>query len=279
MPDLPEIETLRRDLEKEVAGRKIKDVEISAMRNLGRHTTKKQVSNLLEGVKITTVVRKGTMLVFVLDSDDRILVDLAKTGRLVKAANKDAALDDTQAVLVFTQGGQLRFIASEDDAVFEVFSEEELESQLAERMGRGVDAAAQPISWTQFGSMLRSRSVKLKTFLMDADSLIGVGPLYADEILFNAGLRHDRPSDSLSTQEIRRLYRSLVGTLHDAVKYRGTSLDDAHPWIGLDGKPGEYQEHLQVFGKDGEMSPRARGPIRRVKFSGNWTYFCEQSQV
>ncbi|MCP3853409.1 MAG: hypothetical protein GY745_22675 [Actinomycetia bacterium] len=279
MPDLPEIETLRRDLEKEVAGRKIKDVEISAMRNLGRHATKKQVSSRLEGVKITTVIRKGTLLVFVLDSEERILADLADSGRLVKAANKDAAHDHTQVAIVFTQGGQLRFVACEDDAMLEVLTEEELEAEIADRMGQGVDPAAQPISWTQFGSMLRSRSTKLKTFLMDPDVLIGLGPLYADEILFNAGLRHDRASESLSTQEIRRLYRSVVGTLHDAVKYRGTSLEGDHPWIGLDGQPGEYQEHLQVYGKDGEMSPRARGPIKRVKFSGNWTYFCDQSQV
>ena len=102
--------------------------------------------------------------------------------------------------------------------------------------------------------------------------------MYADEILFNAGLRYDRLSNSLTTQEIRRLYRALVETLHDAVKYRGSTVEDS-PYVDAFGEAGSYQEHHAVFQKDGELSPRNRKPISKVKFGGEWTYYCEESQV
>jgi formamidopyrimidine-DNA glycosylase len=81
-------------------------------------------------------------------------------------------------------------------------------------------------------------------------------------------------SDSLSSQEIRRLHRALVGKLHDAIKYRGTSLED-RPFLDPAGNPGEFAEHLEVYGKHGDLSGRSRLPIQRVKFGGQWTYFCE----
>jgi len=93
-------------------------------------------------------------------------------------------------------------------------------------------------------------------------------------VLFDAGLRFDRESNTLSTQEVRRLYRSLVETLHNVIKYRGTTLED-RPWVDVFGEPGLFDQHLQIYGKDGELSPRSRTPIQRVKFNGGWTYFCE----
>jgi formamidopyrimidine-DNA glycosylase len=138
----------------------------------------------------------------------------------------------------------------------------------------GLDPLEQPVSWTTFGQLLAQTDAKLKTLLMDDTFIVGIGEVYADEILFDAGLRFDRSSRSLSTQEIRRLYRSLVETLHDAVKYRGTSLSDDN-YVDVFGEPGGYGEHLQVYGREGELSPRSRSPILRVKFGGRWTYYCE----
>jgi formamidopyrimidine-DNA glycosylase len=102
--------------------------------------------------------------------------------------------------------------------------------------------------------------------------------MYSDEILFHSGLRYDRVTTSLSAQEIRRLYRAVVETIHEAVKYGGTTLGE-DGWVGLTGKPGEYQEYLAVYKRDGEMSPRARGPIVKARFGSGYTYFCEQTQV
>ena len=96
---------------------------------------------------------------------------------------------------------------------------------------------------------------------MDQKFIAGIGNIYSDEILFEAGLRWDRMSDSLSQQEVRRLYRAIVETLQDAVKYRGSSLADEQ-YVDLFGQPGEYQHHHQVYDREGEACVRCRRPIR-----------------
>jgi len=113
---------------------------------------------------------------------------------------------------------------------------------------------------------------------MDPTFLVGIGPMYSDEILFHAGLRFDRSAATLSAQEIRRLYRAVVETVHEALKYGGTTLGP-DGWVQLSGKPGDYTEYLTVYKRDGEMSPRARGPIVKARFGSGYTYYCEQTQV
>ena len=109
---------------------------------------------------------------------------------------------------------------------------------------------------------------------MDPTFIIGIGNIYADEILFDAGLRYDRMSDSLSVQEIRRLHRALVSTIHSALRHRGTSLRE-RPFVDPSGVEGDYARHLEVWGRHGRLSSRSRKPIKRVKFRGAWTYYCE----
>jgi formamidopyrimidine-DNA glycosylase len=157
-------------------------------------------------------------------------------------------------------------------------SVEELPPARPEWAELGTDTVDEPISWTAFGRALLDRPERLKLLLMDPTFLVGLGRVYSDEILFHAGLRYNRTSDSLSTQEIRRLYRAVVEVVHDAVKYRGTTLEE-NGYADLFGEPGAYQDHLTVYGKAGEMSARARGEIVRSKIGGQWTYYCEQTQV
>ena len=105
----------------------------------------------------------------------------------------------------------------------------------------------------------------------------GLGNIYSDEVLFAAGLRHDRSSDSLSSQEVRRLYRAMRETLQDAVRFRGTTLDD-EAYVDLFGKPGEFQSELKVYGRRGLPCRRCRTPIDVVKIAGRNSYFCPQCQ-
>ena len=113
---------------------------------------------------------------------------------------------------------------------------------------------------------------------MDQKFIAGIGNVYSDEILFEAGLKWDRQSDSLSQQEIRRLYRAIIETLQDAVKYRGSSLADEE-YVDLFGKPGEYQDHHQVYDREGQACPRCRRPIHRARYSNRSTFYCEACQV
>jgi formamidopyrimidine-DNA glycosylase len=149
----------------------------------------------------------------------------------------------------------------------------ELEALIGTPEERGLDLLVRPISWIEFGGHILRRTEPLKTLLTDPSVFVGIGPIYSDEILFDAGIRYDRPASGLSMQELRRLYRSVVGILHDAIKYRGTSLAE-RPFLDLSGKPGEYADHLAVYGKAGELSPRSRLPIEKAQFRGMTVYYC-----
>jgi formamidopyrimidine-DNA glycosylase len=107
---------------------------------------------------------------------------------------------------------------------------------------------------------------------------VGLGGLYADEILYDAGLRPDREVSTLSTMEIRRLYRSLVEILHEATKHHGTSTE-AHEFVDLHGKTGHFQEELQVWGRDGEACRRCRGTVTKSRVGGRTNYVCPSCQV
>jgi formamidopyrimidine-DNA glycosylase len=113
---------------------------------------------------------------------------------------------------------------------------------------------------------------------MDQKFIAGLGNIYSDEVLWAAGLRYDRSSDSLTTQEVRRLYRALVETLHEAIKLRGSTLSDAQ-YVDLFGKPGGFQAEHKVYARDGEACPRCRATIVRHKWSGRSTFLCEACQV
>ena len=274
MFELPEVETVRRDLDRELVGKKVKAVEAASMKVLGRYKNRKAFTGQLEGVKITAVGRRGLYLTIELDGESVLVVDLGSSGSLRRNANKDEVLPDTEVIITFTQHGQLRLIDPDGTAAMFVVDAESLADELPELDALGLDPVESPVSWTAFGRELLHRQAKLKTLLTDPEFVVGIGDIYADEVLFQAGLRHDRLSNSLSSQEIRRLHRALVGTLHDAIKYRGTSVD-ARPFIDPFGNPGEFAEHLEVWGRHGELSSRSRSPIQRVKFGGSWTYFCE----
>ena len=278
MPELPEVETIRRELERDIVGLRIKDVEVNDLRSIRRHGKKAPFVKLLDGAKVTHVHRRGTYLVLSLDTGSVLVIHLGMSGQLRRNAAKDAAEPHTRVVLTFTQKGQLRFIDPRKFGEMFVVDADAVDDEVPELAHLGFDPVEQAVSWTRFGQALVNRSVKLKPLLMDQKFIAGIGNIYADEILYGAGLRYDRLSDSLSTQEIRRLYRSLVETLHDAIKYRGSTLSDGQ-YVDLQGKPGEYQEHHQVYDREGQACRRCRSVIVRVKANSRSTFFCEQCQV
>ncbi len=271
--ELPELEMVRRDLEREVVGRKVKEATASGMTVLPRYKNRKSFANQLDGVKITGVIRQADFLLFPLDSEDILVIHMGN-GMLRRNANKDKEEKGTEIVITFTQGGQLRFVDPEGTGEVAVVPKDDIMSEFPQLNDPALDPIDTPLSWLAFRDLIESHPTTLKELLIDGQAIVAIGPMYADEVLFDAGLRYDRSSTTLSTQEVRRLYRSLVETLHNVIKYRGTTLED-RPWADVFGEPGIFDQHLQVFGRDGELSPRSRTPIQRAKFKGEWTYFCE----
>ena len=286
MPELPEVETIRRDLEKEITGRRIKSVEVFGTRSVRRHGKKQEFVARLEGRKVLGVDRKGKYLVVRLDAanapggkqaGDVLVVHLGMSGQLLRASAKDPLPKHTHVVITFTQAGQLRFVDPRTFGELFVTAPGDLEEAVPELAHLGFDPLSEVMSWTHFAELLRARRTKLKALLMDQKFLAGIGNIYSDEILFAAGLRYDRSSETLSTQEVRRLYRAMTETLQEAIKHRGSSLADEQ-YRDLFGAVGGYQHQHQVFDREGEPCLRCRHPIERVKWQGRSTFFCPHCQ-
>ncbi len=278
VPELPEVETIRRDLDKDVVGRKIKSVEVKGSRSIRRHRTSAQFRSRLEGKSITAVQRRGKYLLLRLDGDV-LVVHLGMSGQLLRVKSAKEPKDKhTHVTITFTQGGQLRFVDPRTFGEMFVTSAEGLEEAVPELAHLGFDPIDDVMSWTRFGEMLHARNARLKPLLMDQRFVAGIGNIYADEILFAAGLRYDRESSSLSSQEIRRLYRAMVETLQEAIKHRGSSLPDEQ-YRDVFGEVGDFQSLHKVYDREGKACRRCRNPIVRVKSGGRSTFLCEQCQV
>jgi formamidopyrimidine-DNA glycosylase len=279
MPELPEVEVVRRDLEREIVGKKIKSVEADGMRSIRRHHNRKQFANRLVGHKITGVERRGKYILCRLDGGDVLVIHLGMSGQLLRAkGGRVATTKHTHVVITFTQGGQLRFVDPRTFGEMFVTELDGVEKEVSELAHLGIDPLEDALSWEHFGRMVAEKHMKLKALLMDQKFLAGIGNIYSDEILWGAGLRWDRMSDSLSAQEVRRLYRAMVETLQDAVKYRGSSLSDMQ-YVDLNGKPGEYQLHHKVYAREGDACRRCRRPLVRERYGGRSTFYCEACQV
>ena len=279
MPELPEVETIRRDLDKEVTGKRIKTVEVTGMRSIRRHTTKKQFISRLEGKKVLAVDRKGKYLLVKLEGGDFLVIHLGMSGQLLwSKSGKEERAKHTHVVITFATPGQLRFLDPRTFGELFVTTADELDAAVPELAHLGFDPVEQVMSWTQFGELLHARKRKLKDLLMDQKFIAGIGNLYSDEILWTAGLRHDRTSDDLTSQEIRRLSRAMTEVLHDAIKHRGSSLADEQ-YRDLYGAVGGYASEHNVYDREGQPCHRCRSPIVRLKMGGRSHFFCERCQI
>ena len=269
---------MRRDLEREVEGKKIKSVDVNLMRTVRRHPNKKHFANKLLDTKIKKVERKGKYLLFRLDNSDTLVVHLGMSGQLLREKNPKAERDKhCHVVISFTQGGELRFVDPRQFGEMFVATSDEI-GKVNEIAHLGLDPLEEALSWRTFHDRLVARKTKIKSLLMSQDFLAGLGNIYSDEILWAAGIRFDRPSETITSQEARRLYRAMHETLQDAIKHRGTSADDEQ-YVDLFGELGDYQTQLKVYQRAGQPCRRCRTPIDRAKFSGRSTFFCPQCQT
>jgi len=278
--ELPEVEVVRRDLEKDVVGRKVTEAEVrpskNAMRVIRRHGKRREFTDRLVGRKFTKAERRGKYVLLHLDNGDVLVVHFGMSGQFVRGNKRVPLPPHTHVILMFQQGGDLRFIDPRTFGEMFVTAADEL-GKVKELQHIAIDPLDHVFTWNAFGGALAERAAKMKQLLMDQKFISGLGNIYSDEVLFAAGLRYDRLSDSLSSQEVRRLYRAMQEVLQDAIRFRGTTLDD-EAYLDLFGKPGEFQNELKVYGRTGLPCRRCRTPIQAVKISGRNAYFCPQCQ-
>jgi formamidopyrimidine-DNA glycosylase len=301
MPELAEVETVRASLARDLIGKRVKAVSVTNGRVVRRHKTAKEFRALVEGHSIRSVERLGKNLVLGLDNHSHLVIHLGMSGQLLRAKGpKDPKPKHTHVVFSFVQGGELRYVdprtfgelyvssaRRDDDPPAEIsrFARLSIGGEgLARRRAvpelahLGLDPFEDQIGWDRLAAILRSRTTPLKAVLTDQEIVAGIGNIYADEILYASGLRYDRPSESLSTIEIRRLHRAITEVLSEAIKYGGSTLDDEQ-FVDPDAKPGTYQQFHQVYNREGLACFQCRQPIRRESVRGRSTYYCEKCQA
>jgi formamidopyrimidine-DNA glycosylase len=280
VPELPEVETLRHDLDKEVVGRKVKAVEVRAARVVRRHRNRKEFARRLVGRKLGSVARVGDLLLLALDGGPdtaALVVDLGPGGRLLKQRSAAPVERQTDAVLSFSVGGDLRVLDLGERGELFLAGQGELE-ELAEQRRGAIDPLADALAWQALGARLGARPERLRRLLTDPTFVTGVGPVYADEILWAGGLRWDRESDGLSAQEVRRLHRAIQEVVQEAVRLRGVSVGET-PWLDLHGNKGEFEPQLAVYQREGQPCRRCRTPLVQEPIKrGQTTYYCPKCQ-
>ena len=281
MLELPEVEVLRKDLEKEVVGKRVKEVTV-ATASIVRpfHRNRPELTKALKGRRIEAARRRGRMIFLDLDEQLTWIIDPGENGSVHKETASAPLGADTHLAATFTTGGALHISEAGNGPTIRsgvVPTEQAFEA--AGVSHDALDLFADNPTWMEFGRFLAEADRPLKLLLIDENLLAGIGPVYSDEILWEAGLRHDHPSSSLSTQETRRLYRATQEVIVAAMKAAGSSLDEADVDQMVD-EEGVAADHLRVYGRDGKPCARCRRPIVRTRIKkGVYTYHCEQCMI
>ena len=291
MPELPEVETVRRGLASWFAGRRITAVSATGLRTTRRHADSRELAARCEDRILEAVRRRGKYLLLDLSDGGVVVVHLGMSGQLLRSRAGDPLPAHTHVVWSFDGGLELRFV---DPRTFgEVFVSRAAApgpggvpdpggvgldpAGVAELAGLGPDALEGLPTWQALAAVLAGRRTRLKPLLMDQRRVAGIGNIYADEILFAAQLSGDRPAGSLGRGEIRRLHAALRSILAAAVEHRGSSLTDAQ-YRDVDGAVGDYQLHHAVYGREGQPCRRCGRPITRRRDGGRSTFSCPRCQ-
>jgi formamidopyrimidine-DNA glycosylase len=276
MPELPEVETVRRGLELTVAGRTIATVDITHPRAIRRHVTgAEDFAGKLVGRTIVGASRRGKFLWLPLDSDDALLAHLGMSGQmLVVPADKP---DEThlRVRIAFTDGGsQLRFV---DQRTFGYLAVAEGGAQLPALVAHIARDPIDPeFDEAAFIAAVRRRRTGLKRAILDQTIISGVGNIYADEALWRARLHWARPTERTTPAELRRLLVAIREVLQEAISAGGTSFDALY--VNIDGESGYFERALAVYGRAHEPCSRCGTPIRRDKWMNRSAFSCPRCQ-
>jgi len=273
MPELPEVETVRRGLQRHLVGRRIERVEVGRERTV-RRTSREALIDGLSGTVVAAADRRGKYLLLPLDSGDTAMVHLRMSGQVLLAPAGADRPAHTHVVMHLDDGQEAWFVDPRTFGEVVVFDPDRVDVELPELARLGVDPIAEPFDVAVLRRAFGTTSRALKPLLLDQHVVAGIGNIYADEILHRARLRPDRPASSLDGRRRARLAQAIVDVLTEAIDAGGSTLGDAQ-YVDLMGESGTYQDDHRVYGRGGERCVTCgRGWIRRSVTGGRGTHWC-----
>ena len=273
MPELPEVETVRRQLEPVLVGRRFDRVEINDPR-LVRPFEPVAVAAELEGERVAEVDRRGKYLIFRFESGRVLLVHLRMTGSFRHRRN-GAGEDDPhrRAVVRLDDGSDVTYRDVRRFGTWLLVEPDELDPYLADRLGE--EPLLTGFTPARLARRLAGRRAPIKAALLDQRTLAGLGNIYVDEALWRARIHPKRPARDLDANDVRRLHGAIRRVLQTAIERRGSTLRD---YSTPRGRRGSMQREFKVYGRADEPCDRCGTPIERTRAGGRGTWYCPHCQ-
>ncbi len=281
MPELPEVETIRRQLAPLVEGRRIQSVEILDPR-WSRPLAPEELAGAVSGRRVLSLGRRGKYLLWELEGDVHLVQHLRMTGAVLADPDREPAHTRVRIVLgprsPNAAGAPRRVrLAISDPRRFGtgelLLGGDALADFLAARLG--LEPFDEGFTAAHLRSVMRGRRTPVKALLLDQRRIAGVGNIYADEALFGAGIHPRRPAGALTVEQTKRLRETIIGALTAGIDSKGASIDD---FRHVDGVRGSFQDRFLVHLREGEPCVNCGGTIRKMVVAGRGTYVCENCQ-
>jgi formamidopyrimidine-DNA glycosylase len=277
MPELPEVETIRRFLGRHLSGKRIEEVRFGV-----KHVTMQPgpagVRRKLLGATVLSVGRRGKYLLFHLSNGRKLVLHLGMSGQ-VRRFGRDPMHRHEHMRLEFSGGQTVSFVDARRFGRVCVVDDGILPGPVKGMERLGPEPTEKEYSAAYLGAHLSGRKARVKSLLLDQRVACGVGNIYSDEALHRAGIKPDRQAGSLEASEVRRLTRALGSVLRDGIRWCGTTMKDGG-YVLVDGSAGSFQDRLRVYGREGERCRRrgCEGVVRRQRVGGRSAHFCPVCQ-
>ena len=269
MPELPEVETIRRQLAPALEGRRLERVEVLDPR-WSEPAPPAEVEDALRGRRIERLSRRGKYLVFELEDDVYLVMHLRMTGNLL--LGRDGS--HVRVRFGLDSGEELLFADVRRFGTGVVLlGRDALEDYFRARLG--VEPLSPDFTADALRELGRNRRAPVKAFLLNQERIAGVGNIYADEALFRAHIHPLRSVGTLKRPQIAALRDAVVEVLEAGIDSRGATIDD---FRNADGAEGAFQDRFLAYGREGEPCVRCGRPIRKLRAAGRGTYVCERCQ-
>ena len=275
MPELVEVETVRRALSPLLTGATVVDAVMLHPRTARRNERPADVVDRLRGRRVQTVGRHGKFLAMPVDGDLLWVIHLGMSGRIVVADPSDPPEVHTRFRACTDRGDDIRLVDPRTFGFVAVFTPEE--AAVSSLPNLGPDALEELPSTRRLAERLANRRAPIKALLLDQRILAGLGNIYADEVLHRARIDPVRPGGDLDLEEVGRLRRAIRPVLEAGLRHGGTSLDDL-AYLLPDGRAGDFLRRLRVYGREDQPCRRCGTPIIRRIVAGRSTYSCPSCQ-
>ena len=282
MPELPEVETIRRGLQKKIKNKQIKDIVVNVDKivkkpYLGEFITK------IKGKKIKEVDRRGKYIIIHLNSEDKLIIHLGMTGLLIYPYNENSKeivegkIKTKHNHLVFTFTDETQLVFNDVRKFGKIFLVSEI-NQVESISKLGVEPLEDYFTEEVFIQILnKKKKGKIKLFLMNQKFITGLGNIYANEVLYRSNIHPLRLTSSLNKVEVKNLYQQIKLVLSEAVELQGSTVAD-EAYRDTDGKKGKFAKKLQVYARKGEPCIKCGHPIEVIRIEGRSSFICPQCQ-